>query len=141
MKKMIRFKILDIDDSDELLKIEIHLNNGLFASTLEIYDYIESIQKFGIELTEFPNSKSDEVIYEIGEKGEKWAFYLLLKACYKSDNNSFVIKTKTSNNGFNDSFAQSEFEIIFEPASINRFGESLRNWNPKDKKIIEWNEE
>lgn len=137
---MIKLKILDIDDSDELLKIEIYLNNGLFSSTLDIYDYIESIKKFGTELSEFPNSKSDEVIYEIGGKGDKWGFYLLLKTYYKSDNNSFVIKTKTSNNGFNDSFAQSEFEIISAPASINRFGESLKNWNPKDKKIIEWNE-
>lgn len=140
MDKILRFKILDIDDSDELLKIEIHLNNGLNATTLNYYNYIEDIQNFGKKLSQFPSSVSDEIIYEIGEKGNKWAFYLLLKVFYKSENNSFAIKIITCNNGVDYSFSQSEFEINFEPASINRFGERLKNWNPTDSKIIEWNE-
>ena len=141
MKKGITFKVLDIDETDELLKIEIHLNNGLSASTLEFYCYDEQLNEFGIGLSKFPKSITDMVTYEGGEKGDKWAFYLFICALCDKQTGRSTIKIETSNNGIDNPYFHSEFEIKAEPASINRLGQSLRYWNPLEIKELEWNPE
>jgi hypothetical protein len=81
------------------------------------------------------------VKYELGESGERWAYYILLEVfCYKSDGHS-AIHILIDDNGKRPYTNKSEFYITTVPASLNKLGHLLKDWNPMTEKEITWTAE
>ena len=137
---MIKIKVLDIDEGDDLIHFHIYVDNGICSVGIEVYGYDDVFEKFAEELTDFPKNINDEVKFELGEKDEKWAFYFMIKAyCYLNSGQS-ALKIDAWNNGDNQTEYDVNFALKAEPASLNRLGVSLKNWNPNNYEEFEWKE-
>lgn len=136
---MIKIKVLDIDDGDDLIHYNIYMDNGICSTGLEFYGYDDLFKDFAEKLTEFPKKINDKVKFEVGKKGENYSSYLMLQVyCYKNNGQS-SLKIDVWNNGDGPTKYESKFEMASEPASINRLGIELKNWNPIKKGCFEWN--
>lgn len=138
MTKEIRIKVVGVDQNDGYIKYEIYFNNGFCAVTLEFYGYPDEFKEFSIQLIDFPKTASDKAIYELGEKGNQWAYHLLIQAYCVESNGRSAIKVESTNNGVGPGFHDCKFEIESEVASINRLGTGLKNWNPLDQEQFVW---
>ncbi|GEQ87417.1 hypothetical protein ULMS_29250 [Patiriisocius marinistellae] len=137
---MIKIKVLDIDEGDDLIHYHIFVDNGICSVGIEVYEYDDAFQKFAEELITFPKNVNDEVKFEIGEKDKKWAFYFMIKVyCYLRNGQS-ALKIDAWNNGDEETEYNASFTLKAEPASLNRLGNSLKNWNPKSYQEFEWKE-
>lgn len=80
--------------------------------------------------------------YEVGKDRDngqmKWAYYLLLHVFCFDPSGKSAIRVLVDNHMDRPDHQRSEFYIRSEPASLNKFGIALRNWNPEDKKELEW---
>ncbi len=138
MTKQIRIQVLGIDKEEEYIKYETHFNNGYCAATLDFYGYSDEFKEFSLDLIDFPKSINDKVIYELGERGNKWKYYLLIQAyCFEPTGRS-AIKVESTNNFIGIDSHDCKFEIESEVASINKLGIGLKNWNPMKQKQFVW---
>ena len=138
MKSEIKLKVLDIDQGDDSIHFQAFFSNELCSTTLNFYGYSDEFQDFANKLTEFPKTIKDKATYELGEKGNKWAYYLLIEAYCIEVNGHSALKIETTNNGFGPAHYESKFEIESEPASLNRLGQRLKTWNPLEEKELAW---
>lgn len=138
MKSEIKIKVLGIDERDDTIHFQGFFSNELCSTTLEFYGYSDEFQDFGSNLTKFPKSTKDKATYELGEKGVKWAYYLLIEAYCIEPNGHSALKIEATNNGIGLSHYDSKFEIESEPASLNRLGNRLKTWNPLEERVFEW---
>jgi hypothetical protein len=102
------------------------------------YGYSDEFEDFANKLTEFPKTTTDKATYELGQKGDRWAYYLLIEAYCIEVNGRSALKIEAINNGVGSAHHESKFEIESEPASLNRLGSRLKNWNPLEEKNFEW---
>lgn len=138
MKSEIKLTVLEIDQGDDTIHFQGYFSNGLCSTTLEFYGYSDEFQDFASNLIKFPRTAKDKVAYELGEKGDKWAYYLLIQAYCIELNGRSALKIEATNNGTVYSHHESKFEIESEPASLNRLGYGLKNWNVLEQKVFEW---
>jgi len=136
MQQSIEFKALNVEDDE--VQFEIIASNGTTTSSLDFYGYYDEFVEFGTKLKGFPSNIEDVVIYELGEDDPNWAYYMLLKTyCYQPNGHSAIDvlidshKTKPYQN-------KASFSITTLPASINKLGEVLSSWNPKNEKEVKW---
>jgi len=135
-RKAIRIKVLNIEDTD--VHFEVELTNGINLTSIDFYGYIDEFHIFAEELCSFPKNINHKIEYELGEQGEKWAYYILLRVyCYETNGYS-AIQVKIDNNRKEPYKNYSEFYILTVPASINKLGQLLKSWNPKNENEIEW---
>jgi hypothetical protein len=142
MRLGIKVKVLTEPDDDGLFQFEIGLSNGQSSTSLAFWGYGDNFKEFGERLIEFPQGIHDKVIYELGgEKGSgerKWAYYLSLSAfCFEPTGKS-AIKVIVDNHSNAPDYQRCEFYIKSEPASLNKLGQGLSNWNPVNVKEFEW---
>lgn len=138
MRSEIKIKVLDIDEGDDTIHFQGIFSSELCSTTLEFYGYSDEFQDFASKLTEFPKSTKDKATYELGEKGDKWAYYLLIEAYCIEPSGRSALKIVVTNNGTGPAHHESKFEIESEPASLNILGNRLRTWNPLEEKSFEW---
>lgn len=139
MTQEIKISVLGIDDEEIQFKIE--LTNGISSTSLDFYGYADEFKKFATGLIAFPMTISDTVVYELGEDVETWAYYMLLKVdCFEANGHS-AIHVKVDNHGKPPHTNRTEFFITTSPASLNKFGQLLNNWNPKTENEILWTAE
>lgn len=138
MKSEIKIRVLDIDQGDDTIHFQGFFSNKRCSTTLEFYGYSDEFQDFASSLTEFPKPNTDKATYELGEKGERWAYYLLIEAYCIEPNGRSALKIEATNNGMGPSYHESKFEIESEPASLNRLGNRLKTWNSLEEKVFEW---
>jgi len=138
MKSEIKIKVLDIDQGDDTIHFQGFFSNELCSTTLEFYGYTDEFQDFATNLVEFPKTTQDKATYELGEKGDKWAYHLLIEAYCIEPNGRSALKIEATNNGVGPAYHDSKFEIESEPASLNRLGNRLKTWNPLEEKDFEW---
>lgn len=138
MKTEIKIKVLRIDQGDDTFHFQGFFSNEFCSTTLEFYGYSDEFQEFANQLVEFPTSVKDKVTFERGEKGDIWAYYLLIEAYCIESNGRSALKIEATNNGPESSHYESKFEIESEPASLNRLGNRLRAWNPVEDEDFEW---
>ena len=137
-QQRIKISTLAIDEGDDTIQFEIEFTNGVNSTSIDFYGYDDEFQEFANGLSSFPKNIESEIIYELGEQGEKWAYYIFVRVfCYESNGRS-AIKIKINNNGKEPYKSFSEFYILTVPASINKLGQILKNWNPKTENEIEW---
>ena len=138
MKSEIKIKVLNIDQGDDTIHFQGFFSNELCSTTLEFYGYADEFQDFASNMIEFPKSTTDKATYELGEKGDKWAYYLLIESYCIEPNGRSALKIEATNNGIGSAHHESKFEIESEPASLNRLGNRLKAWNPLEEKFFEW---
>lgn len=131
-------KILALNFDDDEVQYKIQLDNGINSTSIDFYGYSDTFNDFATGLISFPKTVNDVVTYELGESGDKWAYYILLKVYCFEVNGHTAIQIKVDNNGKAPYINKSEFYITTVPASINELGKLLLNWNPKVEKEIEW---
>lgn len=135
-QQIIKISALNVDDNE--VQFQIRLDNGINSTSIDFYGDAGTFNDFATELILFPKTIKDIVSYELGEIGDNWAYYILLKVyCYEASGHS-AIKVIVDNNGKAPHINKSEFYITTVPASINKLGKLLLNWNPKVDREIEW---
>jgi hypothetical protein len=136
LRQEIKIKTLDIDDEET--QFQITLTNGTNLTTINFYGYLDEFENFANGLLTFPKTINDTVKYELGEVGNNWAYYILLRVfCYDTNGYS-AIHIKVDNNKTEPETNKCEFYITTYPASLNKFGQLLKDWNPKIEKEIVW---
>lgn len=140
-EQKIKISVLAVDDGDDTIQFQIELTNGVNLTSIDFYGYADEFQNFADGLCTFPKSIKAEIKYELGEQGQKWVYYIMLRVfCYENDGHS-AVQIKIDNNRTEPNKSYSEFYILTVPASINKLGERLKNWNPKTENEIEWTAE
>lgn len=141
LKQEIKLSVLAIDEGDDTIQYQIEVTNGINSTTQEFYGYADNFKEFATGLLSFPKTLTDNVKYELGESGERWAYYILLEVfCYENNGHS-AIHIMVDNNGKKPYTNKSEFYITTVPASLNKFGQLLKDWNPITEKEITWTAE
>jgi len=93
----IKIKALSVDGEE--IQFQSEITNGINGTLIDFYNNARTFQDFGKGLLTFPQNIDDTVQYERGEAGEKWAYYILLKAfCYERNGYS-AIHVKIDNSG------------------------------------------
>jgi len=141
LKQEIKISVLDIDKGDDTIQFQVEVTNGISSASVDFYGYADNFKEFATGLLSFPKTINDTVKYELGEIGERWAYYILLDVfCYESNGHS-AIHVIVDNNGKKPYTNKNEFYIRTVPASINHLGELLNDWNPTTEKEIKWTAE
>ena len=141
LKQEIKISVLSFDEGDDTIQFQIEVTNGIISASQDFYGYADNFKEFSTGLLSFPKSITDKVKYELGEIGERWAYYILLNVfCYESNGYS-AINVILTNNGIPPNTNKSEFYIKTVPASLNKFGQLLKGWNPMTEKEITWTAE
>lgn len=138
-RQVIKIKALNVEDEE--ITFQVELTNDISSTSIEFYGYADEFQNFANELCLFPKSIESEVKYELGEQGDKWAYFILLKAFCYENNGLSAIQIKIDNNRKKPFKNYSEFYILTVPASINKLGQQLKSWNPKKENEIVWTAE
>ena len=141
LKQEIKISVLSFDEGDDTIQFQIEVTNGIISASQDFYGYADNFKEFSTGLLSFPKSITDKAKYELGEIGERWAYYILLNVfCYESNGYS-AIHVILTNNGIPPNTNKSEFYIKTVPASLNKFGQLLKDWNPMTEKEITWTAE
>jgi len=141
LKQEIKISVLSIDEEDDTIQFLIEVTNGISSASQDFYGYVDNFKKFATGLLSFPETITDKVKYELGESGERWAYYILLEVfCYENNGHS-AIHIMLNNNLKRPYTNKSEFYITTVPASLNIFGQLLNDWNPMTEKEITWTAE
>ena len=141
LKQEIKILVLNIEEGDDLIHFQIEVTNGISSTSQDFYGYADDFKEFAIGLNSFPKAITDKVKYELGEIGERSAYYILLEVfCYEKNGHS-AIHIIIDNNGERPYKNKSEFYIKTVPASLNKLGQLLEEWNPLIEKQINWTAE
>lgn len=142
MSSEIKITILNIDEDDnDFTKYKIYLSNGNVSVVLEFYEYLDCFKEFAEKLEIFPKDADDSITFQIGEDSEKYAYYMKLKVyCFEPNGNSAIL-IEVDNHDTNVDRIKSEFFIKTLPASLNKLGKILNNWNPKVESQVLWKTE
>jgi len=141
MTQEIKISVLSIDEGDDTIQFQIEASNGISSTSQDFYGYADNFKEFATGLLSFPETITDNVKYELGERGERWAYYILLEVfCYENNGHS-AIHIIIDNNGKRPYTNKSDFFITTVPASLNKFGQILNAWNPMTEKEITWTAE
>ncbi len=136
IKQSIEIEAIYVDDEE--VKFRVSANSKSASSSIEIFGYIDTFMEFGSQLSKFPSSSKDEVKYELGHEVENWAYYLLLRVfCYKPTG-ATAIEVRMNNKKEVPELVKSTFYLLSIPASINRLGQSLENWNFEKNPVFKW---
>lgn len=140
-KQEIKISVLAIDESDDTIQFQIEVTNGINSITQEFYGYANNFKDFSTGLLSFPKTINDIVKYELGESGEHWAYYILMEVlCYDNSGKS-AIHVIVDNNEKRPYTNKSEFYMTTVPASLNKLGQLLWDWNPTTENEITWTAE
>jgi len=141
MTQEIKISVLSIDEGDDTIQFQIEASNGISSTSQDFYGYADNFKEFATGLLSFPETITANVKYELGERGERWAYYILLEVfCYENNGHS-AIHIIIDNNGKRPYTNKSDFFITTVPASLNKFGQILNAWNPMTEKEITWTAE
>lgn len=139
LKQKIKIKSLNTEDDE--ISFHIDLTNGINSTCIDFYGYTDEFMNFAEGLCFFPKNIDSEIKYELGEQGGIWAYYILLRVFCYEPNGHCAIHIKVDNNKEEPYKTQCEFYILTLPASINKLGQKLKNWNPINENEFEWTAE
>ena len=141
LKQEIKISVLSIDEGDGTIQFQIDVTNGTSARSQDFYGYSDNFKEFATGLRSFPKNIKENVKYELGEIGERWAYYILLDVFCHESNGYSVVHVVVNNNRKRPYTNKSEFYITTVPASLNKLGQLLLDWNPTTEKEITWTAE
>jgi hypothetical protein len=113
---------------DSAWHVEVCASNGSFSGAQDFYTDPEDLETLGSDLCKFPKSIQDEVRFELGDKTDKWTYFVLVRAFLFDSVGHAAIEFAVSNNSTSPYSAQTSFFIHSEVASINYLGQQLQAW-------------
>jgi len=131
-------EIEDLNYDGAELHLELRASNGSFVGTMDLYCNEEDLIQFGNDLQRFPKSSRDTATFELGEDNEIWAHYLCIKAHVIDGVGHSALRLTLSTRSTGPWGGRAEFEILSEPASLNRFGKELAIWAKDRGEILSW---
>ncbi len=137
MSQYLKLSVLDLD-LDDISRFKIELSNGISSASLDFYNYTDLFKDFAKDLILFPQNIADTIIYELGENDKKWAYHMFLKVYCFRENGHSAIRVEIDNHQHAPNTVKSEFFITTVPASINKLGQLLTDWNPEIDKELIW---
>lgn len=138
MRPGIEFKCLDVGDEDGLLSYQIRFSNGETTTAFTFYGYEDVFQEFAEQLTSFPQTSSQALVFGVGEDDPKWAYYLQVDVFCYQPNGASALQVKCWTNAEAPYYQRCEFFILTLPAALNRLGQGLSNWNPRETASFTW---
>ncbi|MBA6262220.1 hypothetical protein [Colwellia sp. Bg11-12] len=106
---------------DDPSKIWIKACNEAFAGETEQYINAQCLQELAEQLTGFPKSNSDEVVFKVGVENSDYGHCLLKFYCIDSAGHTAVLVSVS-----NDSFNIAKFTVQFEALSLDMFISSIK---------------
>lgn len=118
--------------------VEITASNGYFSGVQDFYTHPEDLKILGTKFRDFPQNLHDEVILRLGEKSDKYAYFLLVRAFLYNSVGHAAIEFAADNNLKPPHQAQTNFFILTEVAAINQLGQQLLNWIVANDSKLLW---
>jgi hypothetical protein len=115
---------------DDPPKVWITASNGSFSGETEQYINADVLQTLSEQLVGFPKSNSDEVIFEIGEKGSIYGHCKFKFYCFDSAGHTAVIvsvSNEIAGNESADNICSAKFKMQFEASSLDEFSSSIKS--------------
>ena len=129
---IIKIGVIGWDDGDGLLHYNITLSNGETTTELSMYGYDDMFKPFGQELADFPqNIESRVKLNSIDDDDLTWDYLQLEVFCY-APNGASAIRIQVRNGYAVPHYHRCEFFVLTEPAALNRLGQQLKSWNPRE---------
>ncbi|MCI1186837.1 hypothetical protein MON38_05355 [Hymenobacter sp. DH14] len=131
--EMIRIKVIGWDDGDGLLQYNVALSNGETATELSVYGYDDMFKQFGQELADFPQNIESRIKFcPMEDDDSKWANYLQFEVFCYAPNGAAAMRVQVRDGYETPYYYRCEFFILTVPATLNRLGEQLKRWNPRE---------
>ena len=138
MQPEIKIQILNIDEDDsDFTKFRMYFTNENTSVSFDFYNYLDCFNEFSEKLQTFPLNAKSIIDFQVGENSEKWAYYMHLTISCEP-NGSSAIHVKLDNHKKNLDLIKTEFYIKTHPASLNKFGQILSSWKPKEQEQVIW---
>ena len=102
-------------------KIRVKACNQGFAGETEQYINDQLLQDLTEQLSGFPKSNSDEVVFEVGEEGSPYGHCMLKFFCFDSVGHTALFVSVS-----NDNSCVAKFPLQFEALSLDMFISSLK---------------
>jgi hypothetical protein len=91
LKQELKISVISIDQGDSSVHFKIEASNGINSISQDFYGYADNFKKFENGLISFPKTITDNVKYGLGEKGDRWAYYILLDGfCHANYENAAI---------------------------------------------------
>tara|TARA_R110001583_G_scaffold142695_1_gene294876 strand:- start:210 stop:629 length:420 start_codon:yes stop_codon:yes gene_type:complete len=107
---------------DDPSKIWLKACNEGFAGETEQYVNARLLQELAEQLSGFPKSNADEVVFEIGKEGSKYGYCMLKFYCFDSAGHTAVLVSVLDDNSNN-----AKFTVQFEALSLDMFVSSMKS--------------
>jgi hypothetical protein len=118
---------------EDTLHFEVAASDGGFSGSQEFYLGKGQLGDFGHRLRGFPGDAHDDVVFELGEPGERWAYWVRLRVWLSDAVGHAAVTVDLANNSKAPHGRQIGFTIQTEVASVNRLGERLASWVVSDQ--------
>ena len=102
-------------------KILVKASNEGFAGETEAYINDQLLQELAEQLSGFPKSNSDEVVFGFGDEDSKYGYCMLKFYCFDSIGHT-VVSVSVSN----DNSCIAKFTVQFEALSLDMFVSSIK---------------
>jgi len=106
---------------DDPSKIWVKACNEGFAGETEQYINAQWLQELAEQLSGFPKSNSDEVVFEVGEEDSTSGYCMLKFYCIDSVGHTAVLVSVS-----NDNLCIAKFTVQFEALSLDMFVASIK---------------
>jgi hypothetical protein len=107
---------------DDPSKIWVKACNESFAGETDQYINAQLLRELAEQLSDFPKSNSDEVVFEIGKEGEKYGYCMLKFYCFDSAGHTAVLVSVS-----NDNSCIAKFTVQFEALALDMFISSMNS--------------
>lgn len=118
--------------------IKMSASNGYFSGVQNFYTYSEDLEILGTKFCRFGQNLQDEVLLRLGERSDKYAFFLLVRAFLSDSVGHAAIEFAVDNNQNSPNHAQARFFIHTEVAAINNLGQQIRAWVVSSNSLLLW---
>jgi len=136
-----RIRILHCDDiEDDTPHVDIFVDHDGYAARQDTYVERHEFATFGRALQSFPQTLKQEVSFESGSPGPKWACHILLRAFVSDASGHTCLEVLMSNNCDGQYHASVHFHIPCEAATLNRLGQSLEAWAQSESRSYEYSD-
>ena len=106
---------------DEPSKIWITACNEDFAGKTEQYLNVQLLEEFANQLSVFPQSNSDEVVFKTGDADSSYGYCELKFHCFDSAGHTAVLVSVS-----NDNACTAKFTVQFEALALDIFVSSIK---------------
>jgi hypothetical protein len=133
----LRFEALPYDE-EGVLYFALFASNGGFSGGVELFQSPESVEKFGTELTRFPQSTEHTVTFEYGDGSGEWPYHVILRAQVMDRTGQSAIYVRIQSFCSSIEAALCEFLLPAEPAAINELGRHIAAWSSHTREAMVW---